>query len=142
MTQIENLERWVVALRSGKYKQGHYMLRDVNNKFCCLGVACDILHPEAWSATAVDMIGDARLRFYLSDVVNDVVIRAGSYLNEFCSYSFIPIHMLKELGITDEMQRDLTVMNDDGYDGSKSFSEIADYIEQTIIPIVKNQPTL
>ena len=30
--------KWVAALRSGKYKQGHGRLRD-GDTFCCLGVA-------------------------------------------------------------------------------------------------------
>ena len=33
--------RWVKALRSGKYEQGHGMLR-YGNTFCCLGVACKV----------------------------------------------------------------------------------------------------
>jgi hypothetical protein len=33
--------RWVAALRSGEYKQGKGALR-LNNKFCCLGVLCDL----------------------------------------------------------------------------------------------------
>jgi len=40
--------KWVAALRSGDYKQGHFQLRK-NNEFCCLGVLCNlhaIAHPE------------------------------------------------------------------------------------------------
>jgi hypothetical protein len=33
---------WVEALRSGDYKQGRSRLRDENNRFCCLGVLCNI----------------------------------------------------------------------------------------------------
>jgi len=34
--------KWVEALESGKYQQGaQYLCRD--NKFCCLGVACEVL---------------------------------------------------------------------------------------------------
>lgn len=33
---------WVRALRSGKYKQGQNRLRTADNKFCCLGVLCDV----------------------------------------------------------------------------------------------------
>lgn len=39
---------WVDALRSGDYKQCKEQLRDENNKFCCLGVLCNlhaIAHP-------------------------------------------------------------------------------------------------
>ena len=40
--------KWVAALRSGDYVQGRGALR-VDNKFCCLGVLCNIHaqdHPE------------------------------------------------------------------------------------------------
>ena len=33
--------KWVAALRSGQYKQTQNQLRD-GNKFCCLGVLCNI----------------------------------------------------------------------------------------------------
>lgn len=39
-TQIK--EKWIEALRSGRYKQGKLRLRDNDNNFCCLGVLCDI----------------------------------------------------------------------------------------------------
>ena len=34
-------KRWVEALRSGKYKQGKEYLKR-GNKYCCLGVLCDL----------------------------------------------------------------------------------------------------
>ena len=37
----KNAKKWVKALRSGKYKQGIGQLRS-GEKFCCLGVACDL----------------------------------------------------------------------------------------------------
>lgn len=43
-----NASKWVASLRSGKYKQGRMALRK-NDKFCCLGVACDLYasdHPD------------------------------------------------------------------------------------------------
>lgn len=33
--------KWVAALRSGEYKQGHEHLR-VDDSYCCLGVLCDL----------------------------------------------------------------------------------------------------
>ena len=36
------MKKWVKALRSGEYSQGHHQLVDDNNNFCCLGVLCDI----------------------------------------------------------------------------------------------------
>ena len=32
---------WIAALRSGEYKQGKHQLRD-GDRFCCLGVLCNI----------------------------------------------------------------------------------------------------
>ncbi len=40
--QIENLKKWVAALRSGDYKQGRRKL-SCNERYCCLGVAREIL---------------------------------------------------------------------------------------------------
>lgn len=35
-------KKWAKALRSGKYAQGRSRLRSEDNKFCCLGVLCNI----------------------------------------------------------------------------------------------------
>ncbi len=37
---------WADELDSGKYKQGRGQLRNEQNKFCCLGVLCN-MHAEA-----------------------------------------------------------------------------------------------
>lgn len=42
-----NIRKWVKALRSGKYKQGIGALR-LADKFCCLGVACDVFDKTRW----------------------------------------------------------------------------------------------
>lgn len=34
--------RWVAALRSGEYPQGHGALRVGDGNFCCLGVLCEL----------------------------------------------------------------------------------------------------
>lgn len=43
----KQVEKWVRALRSGKYKQTDSALQD-SKGFCCLGVACDILIPTKY----------------------------------------------------------------------------------------------
>jgi hypothetical protein len=36
-------QKWIDALRSGKYKQGRSLLHDpVKSTYCCLGVACRV----------------------------------------------------------------------------------------------------
>ena len=37
----KNAKKWIKALRSGEYKQTKEFLR-IGDKFCCLGVACDL----------------------------------------------------------------------------------------------------
>jgi len=39
----ELIKTWVEALRSGKYEQGTFVLRSKDDKFCCLGVLCDVV---------------------------------------------------------------------------------------------------
>lgn len=41
--------KWVEALRSGKYKQGKKSLRSrEGDKYCCLGVLCDLYAANKW----------------------------------------------------------------------------------------------
>lgn len=42
----EHKAKWLTALRSGKYEQGHLVLRNDRNGYCCLGVLCDVLKDE------------------------------------------------------------------------------------------------
>lgn len=50
LTMNENLRKWIVALRSKKYKKGLNGLKTRNSKdelvYCPLGIACDIFHNE------------------------------------------------------------------------------------------------
>lgn len=39
-------KKWVKALRSGNYEQGKELLRTLDNKYCCLGVLCDLYTQE------------------------------------------------------------------------------------------------
>jgi hypothetical protein len=41
MLTEEQFQKWVEALRSGKYRQGRYALRS-GNCFCVLGVCADV----------------------------------------------------------------------------------------------------
>lgn len=66
-------EAWLAALESGKYKKGTGRLRDGRkNKYCCLGVACEISGLGEW------------------DDVNDV------YLN---SSGLLPAKVQRRLGL-------------------------------------------
>jgi len=40
-------DKWVKALKSGKYKQSRGKLRGPRG-YCCLGVLCDLKNPKGW----------------------------------------------------------------------------------------------
>jgi hypothetical protein len=40
-------QKWVAALRSGNYKQTKVCLHNKEG-YCCLGVLCDVINPDAW----------------------------------------------------------------------------------------------
>lgn len=98
--------RWLDALRSGKYKQGRHFLRNNADEFCCLGVLCDIYDPNKWKKREGD----------------------NAYIYDDNSISSLPSYLRKELGKA--FQRDLIYFNDTD---SLSFLEIADWIEEFIV---------
>ena len=91
----------VKALRGGKYAQGQGRLR-YDDKFCCLGVLCDIREPLNW---------DEKKRIH----------GAASALN-------LPGHIRTNVGLSNEDTRMLADMNDCG----DSFEQIATWIEKTL----------
>lgn len=111
--------KWVAALRSGNYEQGWGLLRGVTDKYCCLGVACDISGQGQWikryegGSDAINMYG------YTTETGN-------SYYNlvvDLRAYFDIPAAQVKVL----------IQMNDGRHiDGKKTFAEIADWIEQNL----------
>lgn len=103
-------QKWIDALRSGKYEQGQGSLRSSNNRFCCLGVLCDIYDDSKWK----DIDGEGDCVFYFAD--GD---KRGSFLPEVIGRS---------TGVGADHQTTLANMNDHG----ESFTEIADYIEENL----------
>jgi hypothetical protein len=103
-------KKWVAGLRSDNYEQGQKYLR-VDDKFCCLGVLCDLVDPSRWvspSHTVIYFYDGSMLG--LPKLVQDV---AG--VDECGTVDMGPIHSLAE-------------MNDIGF----SFGQIADVIEQEL----------
>lgn len=102
-------EKWLEALRSGKYKQATEVLR-TDNHFCCLGVLCDLYSKEKrikWGNKEDGARTFLRSRNYLPDDVQKWAgIRTGSG-----AYG------------------DLKCLANDN-DTGKSFSKIADIIEK------------
>lgn len=104
---IEVKQQWVAALRSGEYQQGRGVLRK-DDKFCCLGVLCDISELYTWSDKGRD-ISYGQHVFTLPNAVKDW---AG----------------LEENNPVLPGYNTLSNVNDAG----KSFQEIADIIEREL----------
>lgn len=102
----EYKQPWIDALRSGDYKQGKTHLHS-DSKFCCLGVLCEI-NPAVATKTM------SLLDFY-ARYDGDSAQLTSNLREEF------------DISETD-MDRLMTKNDSDG----KSFSEIADWIEQNL----------
>jgi hypothetical protein len=102
-------EKWIAALRSGKFKQGSGYLQD-GDEYCCLGVACRIAHPkmdiQKLCLIGVDDFGESKIK----KIKVPSIIKGGDTPSE------------------NKIVSRLTKMNDKG----KSFKTIANYIEKNL----------
>lgn len=88
-------QRWVAALRSGEYKQGHKFLFR-NGRHCCLGVLCDLYTKEtgiAWTAPLSRTLPLEVVKWAgVSDINPDVYLGHGTatltQLNDSGKYDF------------------------------------------------------
>lgn len=69
MIDDDTKARWVAALRSGEYRQGKSLLRDSEDRFCCLGVLADLVDPHAWRMGQRWMWGTSGDVFLPADVL-------------------------------------------------------------------------
>jgi len=108
-------EKWIAALRSGEFEQGRNALCRVygiaDKSYCCLGVAYRVFMGEDPYDTASGYI-DGR-------------IREGAILKGFPE-------ILTGTTAKSDVVKSLVLMNDGVGDTTKSFSEIADYIEANL----------
>ena len=116
--ELELLNKWVDALRSGGYQQGKHRLRSGekgNYRYCCLGVLCDITDPNDW-----DDFGAWRGSYDNLPVTNPlyVIISRGDWQID------PPVER------NNMVYHNLTSINDYA---SLTFSEIADIIEDQFI---------
>lgn len=113
-----NAKKWIAALRSGDYKQGLGALcqtyADGDCRYCCLGVACEV---AIKSGVPIEVSG--------------CTYRSSSLIN-FDGHLFnLPESVREWLGLNSVFgstsDTTLTMLNDQE---RKSFSEIADFIEE------------
>lgn len=109
--------KWLEALRSGKYAQGRKYLRRINDdgdRFCCLGVLCDIIKPSGWGNTAMIYGSSEKIIAYTA--------------GDMSAQGVPPTSFLDEIGLDSGIARDLARMNDRGDD----FEVIAKAIERDL----------
>jgi len=101
--------KWLEDLRSDKHVQGEGQLRTLDNRFCCLGVLCDLYNPDGWEENLEEWsYGEG------PDYCHEIGV--------------LPHDFRVDMGIDGDAQDHLIRMNDAG----KSFAEIADWIEANL----------
>lgn len=108
--------KWVKALKSGKYNQGKSCLKEKNEygefQFCCLGVAADLIGLKPVLGYSTVFIGGMKFK---GENLNTSPLRG---------YTKLPEILWGNEGIP----KKLADMNDCG----DTFEEIADYIQENL----------
>lgn len=124
--------KWIRALRSGKYKQAIGRLENFSGGFCCLGVSCKILIPNS------------KIQSYLSFNSNKKIIYGTMPIEQFDSPNWLKEisedfgkktytnqkHLHSNDFFIEKQRTEIFVMNDDY---RMTFNEIADMLELTYI---------
>lgn len=85
-----NMMLLVWALESGRYGQGSEKLRPANDKFCCLGVACDISGLGEW-----ENVQYGGWRYLVRGTLpDDIDIQVGDF--------YLPTSVQEWLGVNDQ----------------------------------------
>ena len=147
-------DRWVEALRSGKYEQTRGTLRRNKEQelagmeptpvgFCCLGVLCDVINPDGWMNLSGDT-ADYVYHFTREEAEAydpDYFVDEGSDyeydLIDYAADGMLPHILGFTIGLPLAMQETLAGYNDDGDPDEKvqiplNFNQIADFIEATL----------
>jgi hypothetical protein len=118
--KAELKQKWIAALRSGEYKQGKGVLRTTEDRFCCLGVLCNLIAPDGWGETKVVETAIGNI---------DAQRRARKFQSAGSSSFFdVPRDLAKEVGLEPAHMDHLVGLNDSG----KRFPTIAKYIEEKV----------
>jgi len=135
-----DVKKWVKALRSGDYQQGKESLcrEEVSGdyKYCCLGVACDILTEDDWVEYPI-LTEDDWVEYpsktlwtigkYEEFDIPDSIDKHGWGSTE--TTSFPSFETLKKMGLNADYAQELAECNDRGW----SFKRIANKIEKDLL---------
>lgn len=115
---------WVEALRSGEYEQCTSVLRSTDNKFCCLGVLCELAVKEG-------VIGPPEINNQTSYYIYDKVNNGGSvtYLKRGI---YPPYEVTYWAGLHNRYGEYCNTSLAEHNDNGMTFDQIADIIEANV----------
>jgi len=117
-------QKWIGALRSGKYEQGSEKLRSVSG-YCCLGVLCDLYaqeHNTEWEFRGNEETNLQPQDYWYFDKESEFLPE--SVMN-WAKLFRNPMLRIEDVDEMFEVNEEVSTLNDEGY----SFSTIADLIE-------------
>jgi hypothetical protein len=131
---VELKNKWVTKLRSDEYAQGTGELRNWNDKFCCLGVLCDVMDKDNWvnryaeSAESAEEEDAIEIQWdYLFNGQEDGT-EAPDWLEDLLADNVDYV----ELNLDENTDRIVTTLVEFNDSKSLTFSEIADWVEANL----------
>lgn len=118
-------QKWIDALRSGKYEQGSEKLRSVSG-YCCLGVLCDLYsqeHDVKWEFRGNEETNPQLQDYWYFGDQSEFLPESVMEWAELNLYN--PLLRVEDNDEMFEVNEEVSTLNDEGY----SFSTIADLIE-------------
>lgn len=112
MNEVDVVKKWIADLRSGEYRQGKFRLYNADDTYCCMGVLC------------TQFVKD---KYDLRGVSYPIPLVAPEEIFEILNWY---------LGDSaDRLMIELSLFNDEQ---GRTFAEIADYLEEFLLPRVEN----
>lgn len=102
--------KWVAALRSGMYQQGRLRLRSLDDKYCCMGVLCEVAGIPGECGRGVYVYGTG----------------------EHASEAILTDRLAKSVGLSTRQVSTLCGLNDGVVFPPQTFSQIAEWVEANL----------
>ena len=123
-------QKWIDALRSGKYDQGSEKLRSVNG-YCCLGVLCDLYSKEQGTEWEFRGLRETNLQpqdyWYFEDQSEFLPDSVKEWAGLPVGNPSVRVDVTEEDDENDWFYNDeIANLNDSGY----TFNELSNLIEQ------------
>lgn len=130
MANVEVMQKWVAALRSGEYKQTDSVLSQ-KGRYCCLGVLCELAVKDGVIPPATTSDGLAHYGELSAYVLPPHEVREWAGVEGNWTVATDRVELSAEaLDLWDDERIPLSYLNDSI---GMSFEEIADHIEKEYV---------